>query len=147
MALVEQLGRSYLAQGLTSDELSGLAAQAVEISYADGDAIIREGDAAGVLYVVVAGKVQVQTFNGDLIARLGEGAVIGEVALFEASARTASVVADGNCTVARFDAPVMEAWMDAHPATGVKVLRNLGRTLCQRLRSSNIQLEAVLNAI
>ncbi len=37
--------------------------------------------------------------------------MIGEVALFEASARTASVVADGDCTVARFDAPVMEAWM------------------------------------
>jgi hypothetical protein len=37
--------------------------------------------------------------------------------------------------------------IDSNPGAGVKVLRNLGKTLCQRLRSSNVQLEAVLASL
>jgi len=147
MDLFQGIRDSYLAEGLTDDQVKTLVDIAEEISYpADGE-ICREDEEGDAVFLLLVGKARVQTSMGDLIARLQPGAIVGEIALFGQDRRSAAVASDGNSTLARINADAFNALIDQKPEIGVIVLRNLGRTLCKRLRSSNVQLEAVLQVL
>ena len=87
------------------------------------------------------------TSTGDLISRLQLGAIIGEIGLFSREMRTASVLCDGDAKVVKINGEDLNALLDESPEIGVKVLRNVGSTLCKHLRSSNFQLETVLSVL
>jgi hypothetical protein len=63
------------------------------------DAIVREGDAADALFLLLDGVVQV-TVGGEPIAELGPGSIMGERAVVEGGRRTATLVAVTPCKVA-----------------------------------------------
>jgi CRP-like cAMP-binding protein len=75
------------------------------------------------------------------------GGLFGEVALFDARPRSATVSADGPVKLAVIPAEALNALIDERPEMGVLILRNLGRVLCERLRSSNFQVEAIILAL
>ncbi len=147
MDLFKALRESYLTHGLTDDEVREIATISHTVEFADLGEVIREFDEAGDVFILIDGKARVTTDSGEPIARLKEGAIVGEIALFSKESRTATVLSDGTSTFVRIDGAKLNALMDQKPAIGVKVLRNVGRTLCEHLRSSNIQLEAVLSSL
>lgn len=138
---------SYIAQGLTAEQVNQIAAISEVVTVADGVEIISEFDSAADIYVLIDGKVRVTTNQGDPIARLDKGAIIGEIALFDESERSATVVSAGESQLVKISGEKFTQLMHDEPKIGVIVLRNIGKTLCQRLRSSNVQLEAVLAAL
>lgn len=147
MDLKSGIKNSYLAEGLSEEQLVELINISQEISYPDQAEICKEDEVAEEVYVLLVGKVKVQTGLGDLIARLQPGSIIGEIALFGTDRRSAAVVSDGVSTLARISASDFNKLVDDKPEIGVIVLRNLGRTIAKRLRSSNVQLEAVLQVL
>jgi len=147
MDLFNGIRSSYLAEGLSDEQTRALVEIAEEISYPSEAEICREDEIGDAVFLLLIGKARVQTSMGDLIARLQPGAIIGEIALFGHDRRSAAVVSDGNSTLARINADRFNALINQQPEIGVIVLRNLGRTLCKRLRSSNVQLEAVLQVL
>ena len=82
-------------------QLAELAAQGAEVrAYAPGSVIFREGDAPDHAYMVVSGHVEITTLHRKqlvLLARLGEGAFFGELALFSPMKRTATVTTMKGC--------------------------------------------------
>lgn len=66
------------------------------VSYTAGQAIFDEGQAGDQMYVVLEGEVDL-FIRGLPVETLGEGGVLGEMALLEAAPRTASAVARTNC--------------------------------------------------
>ncbi len=147
MDTFEALRSSYFTEGLSDDEVRQIAAVSDVVSFEDLGEVIREFDKAGDLYVLIEGKARVTTGSGEPITRLREGSIVGEIALFSQDSRTASVISDGSSKFLRVDGAKLNALMDASPSIGVKVLRNVGRTLVEHLRSSNIQLESVLRTL
>ena len=147
MDLFQALRNSYFTRGLSDNEVQSIVAVSEAIECPDMCEVVREFEKAVDLFVLVEGKARVTTGSGDPIARLKEGSIFGEIALFSKENRTASVISDGPSKFIRVVGMRLNALMDAEPAIGVKVLRNVGRTLCEHLRSSNIQLETVLNAL
>jgi CRP-like cAMP-binding protein len=69
-----------------------------------GAAIIRQGERAGGLYLIVLGAVEVVrdlgTRGATVLAALGEGAYFGEMSLLSGDVASASVVAVGPCELA-----------------------------------------------
>ena len=57
-----------------------------------GDVIFKQGDAAHELYVVQSGQVEIR-LNNRLLETLGEYGIFGEMALIDASPRSATAVA------------------------------------------------------
>jgi hypothetical protein len=55
-----------------------------------GDALVKEGDAGNELYLLLDGVVDVEV-NGDVVAEIGPGALLGERALLEGGKRTATI--------------------------------------------------------
>jgi CRP/FNR family transcriptional regulator, cyclic AMP receptor protein len=77
---------------LPEDELEAVAASADEVEFAEGQAITREGDLGHCLCVVESGAANVLS-DGEVIAEVGPGDVVGEIAVLASGRRTASVVA------------------------------------------------------
>jgi NADH dehydrogenase len=62
--------------------------------YQPGETIVRAGDPGDYLYVILQGEVEVIPASGDTpVARLGQGEYFGEMAIFNETARTATVKA------------------------------------------------------
>ncbi len=67
-----------------------LEAGATPVDLAAGSYLFHEGDAASDMYVVKAGRLEVET-GGRTVRELGAGAVLGELALLTGGQRSASV--------------------------------------------------------
>jgi CRP-like cAMP-binding protein len=72
------------------------------VRFRAGETICAQGAPADHLYVIVAGEVEVRGDAG-LIAVLGCGEVLGELAFLDGGPRTASAIALGDCTLAPID--------------------------------------------
>jgi len=77
---------------LNETDLSAIAAVAVEVDAAEGDAIATQGDLGHAMFAIESGTVEVSA-NGRPLATLGPGDVFGEVAVLAAGIRMATVVA------------------------------------------------------
>ena len=147
MDLAAALKDSYLTNGLSDNDIRKIEAISEVVEFSDLGEIIREFDEACDVFILVEGKARVTTSTGDLITRLQPGAIVGEIGLFSREMRTASVLCDGDAKVVKINGEYLNALLDAEPTIGVKVLRNVGSTLCKHLRSSNFQLETVLSVL
>ncbi|HXH62374.1 MAG TPA: cyclic nucleotide-binding domain-containing protein [Fimbriimonadaceae bacterium] len=147
MDLFQALRDSYLTEGLTDDQVRAIEAISEGLICKDLQEVIREFDEPSDVFILVHGKARVTTNSGEPIARLKDGSIFGEIALFSDTQRTASVLSDGVSKFVRIDGKKLNALMDDKPEIGVKILRNVGRTLCAHLRSSNVQLESILRTL
>jgi CRP-like cAMP-binding protein len=132
--VVDDLKRVPLFAGMTDRAIEAISALAAEHAVADGEAIVVEGDPGDAFYLLVEGQVDV-TRRGELIRRLGVGDFIGEIALVDGRARTATATAVGavRTLVVRRDA-FLEL-MDRHPAVRLGILM----ALTDRIRSDGDQ--------
>lgn len=144
MKLYEGIRESYVSNGLSDDEVRAIVDIAEEMTVSDNETLIDAASNSEDIYLLLEGKLRVTTVDGAHIARLRPGDIVGELALFDRGKRSATVMSQGDARLAKISSQRFEALMDGQPTIGMQVLRNIGKTLCQRLRSSNIQLESVL---
>jgi flavin reductase (DIM6/NTAB) family NADH-FMN oxidoreductase RutF len=78
---------------LPEELLAPILAAGVERSYADGEALMRRGDPAESLSLVLEGTVRVER-PGKLV-RLGAGDLIGEIEVLDGGPRLADITAEG----------------------------------------------------
>jgi CRP-like cAMP-binding protein len=80
-------------------ELSAAAATMRMVGYANGETLVREGAVGDDCFFIVSGEVRVSARSligsSVLLATLGPGALIGEIALLSSERRTATVRATG----------------------------------------------------
>jgi CRP-like cAMP-binding protein len=115
--------------GLDEPRLDALARLVGERTAPAGEVIVRQGDPTREVYLVVRGEVEVQT-DGRAMARLGPGAVVGEVALLVDGPRMSTVVATEDLELLVLDAEAFTALLDEP-----EVARVLASELAQRLRA------------
>ncbi len=95
--------------------------------------------------IVIAGGARGNTFSGDKIIEIGPGSLIGEIAFLDDQPRSATVTSVNGTTVAFISGDKLRTLMDAKPHIELVILRNMSRTLCSKIRMSNLQLEGLLN--
>ncbi len=116
--------------------------------YDGGAAIIDKGSEDRGVFVIESGSVRVlERIELDDsrhiqpgICDLHAGDVFGELSLFESGPRLASVVAVEPCELLQFDAVALAAYLDAHPAFGYSLLKELFHILGDRLRQTDRRL-------
>jgi CRP-like cAMP-binding protein len=77
---------------LSDEEAKRLAAFATEASVAEGQILMKQGDYSTELIAIEEGSADVLK-DGEKIASLEKGAVIGEIGIFERKQRNADVIA------------------------------------------------------
>jgi len=94
--------------------------------------IIEEDSLSEDMFVIVEGQLRVTKHGHDrevVLATLGPGEVVGEIALLDNAPRTASVTADSPSTLIRIPAEAFESLIEDS-----RVVRRMFRTVTSRLR-------------
>ena len=120
--------------------------------YPGGHCLFRAGDPGGDVYVLLQGTVRV---TGDVsldndrhirpgVCDLEPGAVFGELALFDAGPRSASVTTLLPVELAVIDGAALLQFFESHPEIGYPVLREIIQTVVTRLRQTNDKVWSLL---
>ncbi len=111
----------------------------------EGQEIIKEGDPQGHLYLVISGKLRVQTSQLGktvVLAEVGCGGTLGEVNLFDPDRASASVVAMEFSQVWKIGRYDFDAYMETYPVPTARILVGMMAAVSKRLRAMNQKLSA-----
>jgi CRP-like cAMP-binding protein len=93
MAYEDVLAATELFQGVSSDELTDLAAQATNRRLVRGDVLFKEGDPADSLFVALRGRIAIanKSFDGreSVLALMERGDLFGEMGMLDGLPRSA----------------------------------------------------------
>ena len=131
--LREGLRRLPLFAKLSDAELDELGGRMRQKQFKRGDTIFRKDDPGTHLYVVLDGAVKIALpgeFGQEaLVAIARQGEYFGELALFDQSPRSATVVALEDTKAALLAAEDFIAFLESHPVAMHAVLEALARTV------------------
>jgi CRP/FNR family transcriptional regulator, cyclic AMP receptor protein len=143
MDTIELLKGVEAFDGLSDSELTQLAAICREAHYAKGQTITNQGDDGDEFYVIRTGLVEVGVSEGGsqpsrAVINLGEGQVVGEMALVDRGPRSATVrcVTEVNASVIGREA--FEQLCQANHHVGMVVYRNLAADLSFKMRHRHL---------
>jgi CRP/FNR family cyclic AMP-dependent transcriptional regulator len=94
--------------------------------------LFREGDAGDVMFAIVEGEVEL-THHGTLIETVGPGDIIGEMALVDSTARSATATSRTPAKVVRVDREQFGFLVHEHPTFALNVMT----VMAERLRRAN----------
>lgn len=97
-----------------------------------GTVLIEQGGAGGEAFVIIDGSVTVSR-DGYILATLGAGDVVGEVAVLDRGRRTATVTADTMLEVLVFDPRSFKGLLHEAPGVSRRLMTEMGR----RVRGGN----------
>lgn len=135
--------------GLTEQQRSGLALLLETPAFEDyvetldaeaGARVITQGAEAHDLFLVRSGEVTVRLEGWSAERRLrtyGPGTVVGEIAMYLGTTRSASVFADVPTRLLRIDRRALDRLTTEAPALAAAFHEALARTVCERLAHSN----------
>lgn len=112
--------------------------------YIKDEIIFKENEPAAALYIIQEGKVDIFINYGTepiLLATLEKGMFFGELALFDETPRSATVVASKESVLVALSKPDFILFSKKEPAIGNKIVMSLGSILAKRLRVANDQIE------
>ncbi len=113
---------------------------------------IREGEKERKMYLIERGSLRVSCRveledNRAIqpgLHDLGAGDLFGELALFEAHPRTASVVAIDEGELLEIDCRRLSAYLEQHPEIGYAILKIMFQVLIDRLGRTNRRVERLM---
>lgn len=128
---VERLRRIPLFGELDHHDLSQLMRWVREVVFADGDLLFEQGSMPHELFVIEEGSVEVAR-DGQTVAMLGPGEVVGEMGLLKLERRWASVVATGHVTAVALGADDLSSMSKDMP----ELADRLRETMLRRERAN-----------
>ncbi|MDE3085576.1 MAG: cyclic nucleotide-binding domain-containing protein [Acidobacteriota bacterium] len=129
--IFDALAASELFGGLAPKQLKAIQKAGREMSFPAGTELVVENDEAGRFFLIVEGKAEVMV-GGETRATLGPGAAVGELALIDGGARSATVTAATDLRTFS-----LASWSFRPFLREPDVANAVIELLCRRLRSAN----------
>ena len=141
IAIDRALAQLPLFAELTPDELSELRSIGRFVQAPAGAKLLRQGDSAGGMSVVLEGEVRIILDYPDgereALASLTRGDTVGELSLVDNSPRSATAYAQTDTTVFLIDRAEFDRLRRNFRPVAYKIIRAIGPVVCQRLRAAN----------
>jgi CRP-like cAMP-binding protein len=145
---VELLQKLHLFQKLTFDETTRLGSIIQYLDVPAGTVVIEQNALGDALYVIAKGDVHIsRDADGDgqheaneVIGKLGEGELFGEMSLIDDVLTSARVTTATTCRLLKMPRTAFDAILASDDKLAVKVYRSFIRTMSDRLRRANTQL-------
>ncbi len=140
-----------ILQKLDEEELRQVLKIARPVQFPRGKVILKEGETGETLYIIAEGAVEVSKTlvmmggredvqdREKILTKLSaeDHAIFGEVALFEQSKRTATIVALTDCRMLEISKSDFLRLAEENPRIGYRITRNIVQLLCSRLRKTD----------
>ena len=117
---------------LSRKDRKAVARHADEIQLTEGSKIVEQGRLAYELFVIQHGTADV-VMNGEVIAQMGPGDVVGEIGVLQTHLRTATVVATSPVDAIVMYGPELTALTQSLPG----VLAELERLIAERTTATD----------
>ena len=132
-----------LFSDLDQVELERLSRVATRRRAGRGEQVVRSGESADALLILLTGRAKVTNFDEEgraiILAWLGPGEFFGEMGLIDGSARSASVVAVENCELLSIGKNEFQRCMQDN----FQVAQKLMQILVRRLREADRNIESL----
>ena len=145
------IAASYLSEAISTSGMGGvvdmseleimvLAEHMSVVRFAKGDEIIKVGETGSWFGILLSGSLCLEIAPGQPRQELRQGAVIGEMAIWNRSARRSASVRAGSepGMIASFLVSELEEFMEDLPDVGSKLMRMLGRMALSK-QASNLR--------
>lgn len=130
------LGTVPFFRDFNAAELEEVSNLGNKIEAETGAELTDQGRFGDVCYVIVEGTANV-VMNGEYVATVGPGSMVGEMALLEHRPRNASVIAEQEMVLVAFTTKEFRSMLDRSPSANEKVLSLLNaRVAANRDRSA-----------
>ena len=117
-------------------------AKAFEKKLSNGETLFKEGDRGEEMYLIRSGKVEISSSAGGVkkvLATLGEGSFLGEMAIVDDAPRSATAIAAGEVSLLILDRAAFKAQLAENP-----MVEYLISSLVKRLRETNEQVKIMM---
>ena len=125
---LEDLGRLALFVDIPKAELEQIPAGCEEVSFGEGEWVIRQGDEHSAVYVIVDGEVTVVIDDQDRRV-LSRGSFFGEVSVLLEEPATASIVTRTPLSCLVIAGADFQDFLLAHPLVNYRILKAEARRL------------------
>lgn len=120
--------------------------------FSEGNTIVLEGTQGMDVFLIKSGTVHIlasMTLANEQqkdkgIAKLSANEVFGELAIFDNNTRSAMAVAASDCEIVVINGAALLAYMDDNPEQGYPVLNFFLKQIVQRMRSSTIRANMIM---
>ncbi|MCW8838941.1 MAG: cyclic nucleotide-binding domain-containing protein [Thiovulaceae bacterium] len=143
-SIVDFLQSISLFEDLKTGEILRLERALHKRHYRKGEVLFNEGEPGAALYIIKDGEVEVViNYESEpiVLTKLSNGMFFGEIALFDETPRSATVVASKECEIIALSKPDFILFSQKEPSIGFKIVMRLGEILSIRLKTSNKQIE------
>ena len=135
-------------QDLDEGELARVSEVCRTQDFVSGEYIFKEGEPGNRLYLVIEGEVRISRMipgsGEEALAVLKNGALFGEMAVFDRSERSTDAISTGGCKLLSISRSDFELLLDFNRELAYKVLWSCTRLLSSRLRATNDSLRSFL---
>jgi len=141
---------SSLGQELEKDECQILTDVMGVRDLADGEVLVKEGDAINTLFILTKGKLAVSSKIEDqdrVVYTMKVGECAGTRAFVDLAPRQATLIAVGDTTVYTLEPSNFESLLETQPRVVYKVMRALFRLTHMNLMRMNIETQELSNYI
>jgi CRP-like cAMP-binding protein len=107
---------------------TAIAKRGVEVEFAKGRRIARQGEIETGFFMIVAGSASVVR-DGEALAHLGPGDFFGELSLLDRQPRIASVIADEPTSCLALPSWEFQRLLETEPEASIAILKEVARRL------------------
>lgn len=130
----------YILGQLNDSDVQWLAANGARRKLGKGQVIIREGAPVDSLFITLSGLLAVSLRNGQEVARLGAGELVGEIAFVDSAPPSATVAALAEAVVLEIRKEKLQARLAQDSEFAARFYRALAVFLADRLRATTRRL-------
>ena len=146
--ITELLKGVAIFQDLDEGELARVSEVCRTQEFVSGEYVFKEGEPGNRLYLVIEGAVRISRMipgsGEEALAILKEGALFGEMSVFDRSERSTDAISNGGCKLLTISRSDFELLLDFNRELAYKVLWSCTRLLSGRLRATNDSLRSFL---
>jgi NTE family protein len=136
-----------LLSGLSEAQRDSVLSQMRRVELHKGEHLVRQGDSADHVYYVLRGRFEVLLDGRHLVAEIGAGEPVGEIAFFGGLSRTADVVASRDSEVLELSRENFDRLAAAQPDFIQSILRTLGRRLAATTAAASALAPRIADAV
>lgn len=128
----------YILGQLADEDIEWMLSTGTRELVSSGVPLIREGQTVDAVYIVLDGALSViiQANQGQEVARLGAGEIIGEISFVDSRPPSATVVAAQESVVFKLSRTYLSERLERDPAFAARFYRALAVFLADRLRNT-----------
>ena len=123
-----------LFQSLAPEELDFVVTKLTPEQYTKGQIVFEAGDLGDSLYLIASGEIGVVRPDGTLIAVMGPGQFVGDIALILGQPRTATLEVTLDARLWVLKKSDFDHLLDTRPSIALEMLRELSRRLVKTTR-------------